>query len=235
MITSLKSCLSLSLILACCSANVDMDIANLYFADIERAAIRENQIKRTIIQYHSEEGTRTDTVMYDDAGRNIYESYPYNNRVKLMYDGNGLVTVKEFIDGEYIVHDSAEYKYKPDSLILYQSWSYDSFSYEYRFDKSGRLVEVATLKKGDNRDPIQRSRISYENNRPVKLELLRRKGREFLPAGATVFYYSGNKLDSIIQTSPYQKIYKTVFDKNGLAKAKYYDGQLEVTYLHEKR
>ncbi len=51
------------LILFCCSDKVNLRIGDLDFADIERESIKTNQIRRTIMIYHSTERPRSDTII----------------------------------------------------------------------------------------------------------------------------------------------------------------------------
>ena len=229
---ALKTYLSLSLILFSCSAEVGLTISDLSFADVEREAIKRNQIWRTIMTYHSAERTRSDTIIYDRFGRKVYESYPYN-KISMMYDNNGLLTIKQIRSGTFTTVDSAKYDYQSDSLTLCQSWKYDSYFYKYRFDVSGRLSEMSRFKRGSHLGALDVSEISYCNNTPVKIEQLKLQGDKLSHVGSTSFFYSGSKLDSVIQTSSVQRTYKIVYDERGLAMAQYYGGQLDITYTHE--
>jgi hypothetical protein len=230
---ALKSYLWLSLILFCCSDKVNLHIGDLNFADIERESIKKNQIRRTIMIYHSTERPRSDTIIYNRTGRKIYECYPHN-KISLAYDSNGLVVTKKINSGTFTTEDIAKYEYEPDSLTLYQSWTYDSYSFKYRFDMSGRLIETLRFKKANPLHVLELSEILYHEDVPVRIRRLRREGEKLSLVGLTSFFYSGTKLDSIVQTSPFQKEYKTVCDEHGLAKTQYYGDELNVTYIHEK-
>jgi hypothetical protein len=225
----------IGLLIMSCSGSADIKLSDLRFEDYERDAIREKGITRTLVMYHFLENSQTDTIYYDSLGRKCYEATTVSS-VRTSYDTNGLVIAKTFNErSSHPVTDSASYTFVKDSLILYQSWSYDSHSYRFLFNREGKVMEKLTYNKGNLAEKKSLVKFFYNGGLLTKMEYFRYSlGRNKLFVTSTI-YYSGENIDSLVQHSPVQKKLVTVYDNNGLAEANFYDGGLFRSYIHEKR
>jgi hypothetical protein len=79
------------------------------------------------------------------------------------------------------------------------------------------------------------AKFSYHEDKLTGVESFRYTNGEIQLITTSSFYYSGDKIDSLVMVSPVQKKIKTVYDHSGLAKAEYYDGVLAISYVHETR
>lgn len=230
-----KALLFIGLVVTCCSVPPRTKFNDVTFDGLGIAALKKNKIVRSLVKYHSPDDPRIDTIYYDSIGRIIYKSTGFSS-LGLSYDRNGLVITKHFDQrSAHPVTDSATYSFDATGLVVDQSWLYDTDSYRYHFNRTGDVVEKVAYKKGFPADVSSLARFFYHGDKLIRVESFRYINGGIQRITTSSFYYSGEKLDSLVMVSPVQKKSKTVYDSSGLALAQYYDGILFISYVHQTK
>jgi hypothetical protein len=228
-----KALLLIALLVTSCSVPPGPKFKDVTFDGFGSDALKKNNIVRSLVKYHFEDNPRIDTIYYDSLGRRIYESTGFSS-LRLSRDRNGLVLRKHINQrSTHPLTDSATYSFNRKGLVVDQSWLYDPHSYRYHFNKSGDVVEKVAYRKGFPTDLRMLAKFSYHEDKLTGVESFRYTSGEIQLITTSSFYYSGDKIDSLVMVSPVQKKSKTVYDPSGLAKAEYYDGVLAISYVHE--
>jgi len=194
-------------------------------------------------------------IYYDNRGRvledhtNPWWSYIWN------YDSSGIVTDLRERDWDYFNNYKIVYREVPDSLMVYQEFTDDGYTYSerYRFDKQNRLIERTLIREND----IWNGYILYEigGNKRIKEDfpeqhLLKKyfyddrgkasrielwaTGGEFPGKQWTqLFYYTGARLDSTVKIfDHYDYDVVSYYNSNGLEQKRVYADTLVLSFSH---
>lgn len=230
-----------------CSTRQPMGIGDLKFCDFERQAIAKGSVDTTFLvstNWSLRDGRDTiGAICYDTTGRvladysNKWESFKYS------YGSMGFPRYRYYRDFDIRLEFKPTYSFKPDSMILYQTWTGQyTYTCKYFFDSEGRLLKILN-DDPDNRSGKRSVTTTYRYNQEKKLiqetEIIKRDDKLEQEKVTSFFYSTDNVVDSTRSdvNSADEGKFKVVtyYDDQGLKLKTIKQDSLEIRYVHHKR